>query len=136
MRVRRPNEFELLIHNEVIHYFFLSNREHTSTHNRENWLYILEGKGEEPEPPQTPPESEYHPTPTSDISFSSSFVGLPIQQGNNVDYELNTLKGEVTTLCHTLQDQTDIMVEQMDHLFQDIYSLCRAMVPAARHHGI
>lgn len=36
VRVKRPNEFELLIHNEVIHYFYLPNREKTSIHNRDN----------------------------------------------------------------------------------------------------
>lgn len=55
MRVGRPNELELLIHNEVIH-------------DRDNWLYQLEGQAEAPEPPQTPPKPKYHPAPSLDIS--------------------------------------------------------------------
>lgn len=68
MRVGRPNELELLIHNEVIHYFYLPNLEQTSIHDRDNWLYQLEAQAEAPEPPQTPPEPEYHPAPSLDIS--------------------------------------------------------------------
>lgn len=51
MRFRILNEFKLLIHNEVIHNFFLSNCEQTSIHNRESWIYRLEGQGEAPKPP-------------------------------------------------------------------------------------
>lgn len=135
MRARTPNEFNLLIHNKVIHCFFLPNREQTGTHNYENWIYRLEGQGEAHEPPQTLPKSEYHPAPQSDISSSSYFTSLPNQQEHNVDYELNALRREVITLFQALQDQIDKMDEQMDYLFQEIYSLRRVMGPTASYRG-
>lgn len=119
-RVRRPNEFHLLINNKVVHYFVLPNPEQTNVHNRDNRLYQLEGQGEAPTPPQTPPKPEYHKTPLSDISSSSFSAGPPSPHGHNVDYELNALQREVTTLRQALQDQTDRMEEQLDHLYQEL----------------
>lgn len=67
---------------------------------------------------------------------SSSSSAAPLSpHGHNVDYELNTLRREVTSLCQALQDQIERMTEQMNHLFQEIYSLRKAMGLTAIHHG-
>lgn len=47
-------EFELLIDNEVVRNFTLSNHEKTNIHNRANWFYNLEGQSEFPTPPYSP----------------------------------------------------------------------------------
>lgn len=39
VRVRRSNEFYLLINNKVFHYFVLPNPKQTCVHNRDNRLY-------------------------------------------------------------------------------------------------
>ena len=54
IKFRRPNEFHLLINNEVVHHFVLPNPVRTSVHNPDNWLCQLEGHGEAPTPQQTP----------------------------------------------------------------------------------
>lgn len=115
--VRRngPNEFKIVIISEDVHQFTLPNTEKTSVHNRENWCYLLEDQNETPTPPETHPTPEYHPTPLSDVS-SSSFSVDPTNRCN-IDYELNTLQREVITLHHTIQNQSDRSIEQMDHLF-------------------
>ncbi|KAI5387732.1 hypothetical protein KIW84_073723 [Lathyrus oleraceus] len=82
-------------------------------------------QGESPTPPETHPGLEYHPSPPSDVSSSSSSVGSLDRR--NVDYELNTLRREVIALCRAIQDQIDKAAEQIDHLFQEVQSLRRAL---------
>lgn len=115
IRFRRPNELHLLINNEVAHYFVLPNHERTSVHNHDNWLYQLEGQGEAPTPLQTPLTPEYHPVPPSNVSSSSASPSTP--QGNDVDYELNALRREVTALRIALQDQTGRMQDHINHMY-------------------
>lgn len=132
-RVRRPNAFQLLINNEVVHYFVLPHHEQRSFHNCDNWIYQLEGQREAPTPPQTRPEPAYHPAPLLDISSLSSCIGPLSPHGHNIDYEHNALQREVTCLLQALQDQTDRMAEQLDHLYQEVYSLSRVLDLVARH---
>lgn len=49
-----PTKFELLINNQVVLKFTLPNHEKTNVHNRDNWLYNLEGQSESPTPPGSP----------------------------------------------------------------------------------
>lgn len=66
-----------------------------------------------------------------DFYSSSSFIG-PLN-GHNVDYELSSLRREVTTFCQVIQDQSDRATKQMDHMFQEVFSLQRALGKQARH---
>lgn len=126
-----PNKFKILILSEFVHHFTIPNSERTSIHNSESWQYHLENQDESPSPPKTRPTPEYHLTPPSDVSSSSSSAGTPYWR--NVDYNLNTPRREVISLCHAIQDQTNRAVEQMDHLFQEVHSLRRALGQQDKH---
>ena len=36
-----PNDFQLLVHHELVHHFTLPNIEKTSVHNKDNWIFYL-----------------------------------------------------------------------------------------------
>ena len=60
VRYLEPNQFQLLIHHELIYHFTLPNIARTSVHGRKNWIYYLEGVAEndmeeEESDPLTPP---------------------------------------------------------------------------------
>lgn len=116
IRVRGPNEYQLLINNDIVHHFTLPNHELTRIHNCENWLYPWEGQGETLELPQTPLVSDYHLDHPFDISYSSSSACPPNPHGHNVEYEFDSLRQEVFALHQTLHDQFNRMTKQMDHL--------------------
>lgn len=118
IRTRGSNEYGLLINLEAVHHFTLPNHERTNTHNRDNWLYDLEGQDESSTPSQTPPAPEYLTSPLSDVPFSSSSTSAPPMGKHNV--ELNALRTELTTLCRVFHDYTDAMAEKMEHIYQEI----------------
>lgn len=57
----RINEYKILIDNEVVQHFYLSNSERTNVKNREKWIYDLEEQGETPFNPATPTYTRVSP---------------------------------------------------------------------------
>lgn len=61
-----PDEFEFLINNQVVHLFTLPNYR-TSIHDRNNWLFDLDGPQDAPpSPPETPQIYEHFDAYLSD----------------------------------------------------------------------
>lgn len=122
-----PREFQLLISNEVVHQFTLPNIEWTSVHDRNNWLYDLEGQCESPSHPKIPPVYECHSLHLSD---SPTLVSAARATSlNNHNFALDTLQTkvaamrvDVTTIRQDLYGFIDIDNEQFDHLHQVVYS--------------
>lgn len=106
----------------------MPNIERTSVHDRNNWLYDLQGQGESHSPPRTPHVYEFcSPPPISDTPMLI-FVARATSC-NNHNLALDTLRtkvaairDDVTTICQDLYDFMDIANKQFDHLHQVVYS--------------
>lgn len=49
--------------------------------------------------------------------------------------EIHTLCTKLTTLRHNFKDYIDVMAEQMDHMYQEIYTIHRFLGPDVERHG-
>ena len=132
-----PNEFELLINNEVVQLFTLPNHERTSVHNQDNWLYNLQGQNEPPSPPETPQIYDNYDAPLSNAaSFASAAHVTPPTDYtaaiNALQTEVANLRGEFTTLRVDFHSFMDVSIEQFDRIFQQIYSIQRFFEPNLR----
>ena len=92
-----PTEFELLINNQVALNFTLPNHEKINVHNRDNWLYNLEGQSESPTPPDSPQPYENRNSNLLDVASYVSgahHINPPI----NFDTDIHALQSEVDFL--------------------------------------
>lgn len=126
--------YELLIRNEVVHHFTLPNHERTSVHNRDNWLYDLEGHGESPTPPKTPLAYEYHPSPLPNVHSHASAARV-IPHVNHVGAlsalmtDVANLRDNVATICLDFHGFMDVTRDQLDHIYQEIYYIHKFLHP-------
>ncbi|CAJ2670172.1 hypothetical protein L195_g018629 [Trifolium pratense] len=121
-----PNEFQLLINLVPVHHFTLPNSLRISIHDKDNWLYDLEGQdGSDPE---TPPLYHYTPGPPSPPhpAASSTVPPTPADHGATIA----TLQTEIATLRTDFHNFMDLVIAQLDRLTQDILSLRRRFPPA------
>lgn len=119
-----------MINNEVVHHFTLPNHERTSVHNRDNWLYGLEGQSESPTPPKTHHAYEYHPTHLSDAhSHASSARAIPPANHaiavNTLRTEVTAFRDDVTAIRKDFHSFMDVAYEQFNHIYQEIYFIRR-----------
>lgn len=124
-----PVEFELLINNEVVRNFTMSNHEKTNVHNCANWFYNLEGQSESPTPPYSPQHYENPKVIFSDVDSHASgahHIVPPVEFGTAIhalQSEVDFIKGEVNSLRVDLLRFMDVVNEQFDHVFQQVHSL-------------
>lgn len=76
---------------------------------------------------------EYHPTPSSDSSSSSLDSPPPLSEHRTklqtIQTDLTTLRIDLTTLRRDFMDYTDVIAEQMDHIYKEIYTIHRFLRP-------
>jgi hypothetical protein len=108
------NVFEFLINREVVHLFTLPDPR-TSVHDRNNWLYDLDGPPDAPpSPPETPQiydhcdnylsDDESHAPVIPAAPLIDYVVAIEVVQTN-----VANLRGELSTL-------------RLDHIYQHFYS--------------
>lgn len=119
----------------------MPNIERTSVHNRNNWIYNLEGQGESPSHPITPPFYECHSLPPlSDIPTLISIARATSRNNHNLALdtlrtEVTTIRADVTTIHQDLYNFMDIANEQFDHLPQVVYSRIPTTEPTDHRSG-
>lgn len=127
-------EYNIVILSNMVHPFTLLNPDRTSIHDRDNWHYPLEILDES----LTQPAPEYHPTHTSASSSSSDDsppLGKHRTKLQTIQTYITTLWTKLTTLRRNFMSYTDVMVEQMDHIYQEIYTIRRFLWPDMEHIG-
>ncbi|KAK2388545.1 hypothetical protein QL285_062221 [Trifolium repens] len=120
-----PEEFQLLVHFVPIHHFTLSNSDRTSVHNRDNWLYDLEGEDETD--PETPPLYYYTPGPAPPTPPAASTTAPPSQE----DYgaAIASLRADLATLRSDFTSFKDLTVVQVDRCYDMIRRIIRDLAP-------
>jgi hypothetical protein len=120
-----PEEFHLLVHFVPIHHFTLSNSDRTSVHNRDNWLYDLEGEDETD--PETPPLYYYTPGPAPPTPPAASTTAPPSQE----DYgaAIASLRADLATLRSDFTSFKDLTVVQVDRCYDMIRRIIRDLAP-------
>lgn len=118
-----PTAYKIVILSDVVHQFTLPNPERTNVHNNDYWHYSLEIQDESPTPPPIPLVPEYHPILSYDSSSSSDGsppIGERRTELQTIQTNLTTLRTDLSTLCRDFMNYTNMMAEQMDHIYQEI----------------
>lgn len=124
-----PLKFELLIDNEVVRNFTLSNHEKTNVHNRDDWFYNLEGQDESLTPPDGPQDYENPEAifPDANLHASDAYHIVPLVNFGTAIHamqsEVDFIRGEVNSLRMDLLGFMDVINEQFDHILQQVHSL-------------
>ena len=117
-----PDVFEFLINCQVVHLFTLPDHR-TSVHDRNNWLYDLDGPPDAPpSPPETPQIYDHYDTFLSDTE--SHFLAIPVAPPTDHDVavevvqtDIANLRGELSTLRVEFHDFMDVGTENLDHIY-------------------
>ncbi|KAI5442121.1 hypothetical protein KIW84_011261 [Lathyrus oleraceus] len=137
VRREETTEYNIVILSDVVNQSTLPSPEKTNVHNCDNWHYPIEIQDESPTPPPTPPPYEYHPTPSSDSFSSSSDGSAPFGEHRTelqtIQTNLTTLRTNLTILRCDFMNNTDVMAEQMDNIYQEIYTIRRFLRPDMEH---
>lgn len=110
-----------------MHLFTLPNYR-TSIHDRNNWLFDLdEPQDAPPSPPETPQIYDHYDAYLSDADSSSSVVPVarPIDHTiviNVFQTDIANLRGEVSALRVDLHGFMDVVIKNLDHIYQHFYS--------------
>jgi hypothetical protein len=128
-----PTEYLLLINFESVHQFTLPNIDKTSVHNKQNWLYDLEGQDETD--PETAALYHYTPGPPPPVLSAASSTDPP----NQIDYgaaiagvqdelamlrtDVTSRRDEVTTLSTDFHRFMDLVIAQLDRCSNQIRRL-------------
>ncbi|PNX66015.1 hypothetical protein L195_g054840, partial [Trifolium pratense] len=117
-----PTTFQLIINRQPVHHFTLPNLEKTSIHDKNNWLFDLEGEDEHD--PETPP-FYYTPGPPSPTQPAES-ISPPTAL---VDHTaaIAELTDTVATLRSDLNKFLDLTIVSFDNCAKEFASIHNAL---------
>ncbi|XP_050907824.1 uncharacterized protein LOC127121351 [Lathyrus oleraceus] len=122
-----PNVFEFLINCQVVHMFTLPDHM-TSVHDRNNWLYDLDGPPDaSPSPLETPEIYNHYDTFLSNAeSHVPAIPDAPptdhLAAVDVVQTDIAYMRGELSTLHMEFHGFMDVVTENLDHIYQHFYS--------------
>ncbi|XP_050901105.1 uncharacterized protein LOC127107822 [Lathyrus oleraceus] len=113
-----PDVFEFLINSQPVHLFTLPDPR-TSVHDRNNWLYDLDGP-----PPQI---HDHHDNYLSDAESHPLVIPVApltdrVAAIEAIHTNFSNLRGELSTLRVEFYDFMDVVTENLYHIYQHFYS--------------
>ena len=119
--------FEFLINSQVVHLFTLPDPR-TSVHDRNNWLYDLDGPPDAPPSPlETPQIYDHYDNYLFDAESHAPVIPVAPLTDHVVVIEVFqtyvvNLIGELSILRVEFHGFMDVMTKNLDHIYQHFYS--------------
>jgi hypothetical protein len=113
------DQFQLLINFESVHHFTLPNSDRTSVHDKQNWLYDLEGQDKTDQ--ETPPLYYYTPGPAPPTPPPASRTVPPPQVDHGAP--IASLRTELATLRTYFHNFMDLVIAQLDRCSEQILGI-------------